>query len=82
MRREAVARVEALGVSRDALIQGITRGEHTPITSCYYLLMDSMGLRTGPGPHGSTSHGTLKHNNENELPQDAQAPAKPHAQKA
>ena len=82
VRREAVARVEALGVSRDALIQGITRGEHTPITSCYYLLMDSMGLRTGPGPHGSTSHGTLKHNNENELPQDAQAPAKPHAQKA
>ncbi|KAK7236279.1 protein serine/threonine kinase [Aureococcus anophagefferens] len=82
VRREAVARIEALGVSRDALIQGITRGEHTPITSCYYLLMDSMGLRTGPGPHGSTSHGTLKHNNENELPQDAQAPAKPHAQKA
>ncbi|KAH8045980.1 serine/threonine kinase [Aureococcus anophagefferens] len=82
VRREAVARIEALGVSRDALIQGITRGEHTPITSCYYLLMDSMGLRTGPGPHGSTSHGTLKHNNENELPQDAQAPAKPHAQRA
>ncbi|KAH8073287.1 serine/threonine kinase [Aureococcus anophagefferens] len=77
VRREAVARIEALGVSRDALIQGITRGEHTPITSCYYLLMDSMGLRTGPGPHGSTSHGTLKHNNENELPQDAQAPRSP-----
>ena len=42
----------AVGPSRsnaDGFIDGgITRGEHTPITSCYYLLMDSLGIRERP----------------------------------
>ena len=70
VRREAVSRMETLGVSRDALVQGITRGEHTPVTSCYYLLMDSMGLRNGPGPQARTvsAKGDKLANQENEQP--------------
>lgn len=48
LRREAAGRVEALGVPKEALRAAVCRGEHTPLTSCYYLLMDSMGIRERP----------------------------------
>jgi serine/threonine protein kinase len=48
LRREASQRIEALGVPKDALRAAVCRGEHTPLTSCYYLLMDSLGIRERP----------------------------------
>ena len=33
---------------KDALRAAVCRGEHTPLTSCYYLLMDSLGIRERP----------------------------------
>ena len=31
------------------LVAAVCRGEHTPLTSCYYLLMDSLGIRERGG---------------------------------
>jgi serine/threonine protein kinase len=47
--KEAVARMTALGVDRDALVTDVITKQRNSLTTCYYLLAVAMRLRHKPG---------------------------------
>merc|ERR1711988_485156 len=46
--REAVSRMEALGVKKDTLINDIMQRKRNNLTTCYYLLSAAMNIRNKP----------------------------------
>ena len=46
--KDAIARMESFGVSRDVLISDVTNKRRNALTTCYYLLLAAMQVRTRP----------------------------------